>query len=170
MDGAIPPAGTTPPPPPPPAGSLPQPPGPPPPPGWLHDPLDGARERYWDGAGWTDETRVANSFKRRFHFSPYWLLGVFVALIVTWGSGIFDEQLVGIGLNARDCFEPADGGEVVCGAEAQERIEAQELRESLPPLTTPGFPNDPLAPGGIPTTPGGIPTTPGGLPTTPGVP
>ena len=93
--------------------------------GWLHDPRDGSKERYWDGAAWTDQTRHENSFKRRFHFSPYWLLGLFVALIVIWATGIFDTQLVGIGLNARDCFDPVDG-EVVCGSEAEELIEAQE--------------------------------------------
>jgi hypothetical protein len=30
-----------------------------PPPGWRPDPADPARERFWDGAGWTDEYRTA---------------------------------------------------------------------------------------------------------------
>jgi len=168
----IPPPGTTPPPPPP-AGALPQPPAPLPPAGWLHDPHDGSKERYWDGAAWTGQTRHANSFKRRFHFSPYWLLGVFVALILVWGSGVFDEQLVGIGLNARDCFDP-DDGPVVCGSEAEELIERQENPPFIPPAPgTPGappLPGDPGFPGGVPTTPGipGDPTVPGAPPTGPG--
>lgn len=142
---------------------LPMPPDPLPAPGWLHDPRDGSKERYWDGAAWTEQTRHANSFKRRFHFSPYWLLGLFVALIVLWGTGLFDKQLVGIGLNARDCYDPVDG-EVVCGSEAEDIIERQEN-----PIPVPAFPSDPTAPGGIPTTPG-VPTTPGipGDPTAPG--
>jgi hypothetical protein len=151
--------------------ALPKPPEPVPPPGWLHDPQDGSKERYWDGADWTGQTRDANSFKRRFRFSPYWLLGLLVALVVLWGSGLFDKQLVGIGLNARDCFDPVDGP-VVCGSEAEELIEQQE--NPLPPLppTTPGapaFPGDPTAPGGISTTPGfpGDPAAPGGVPTVP---
>ncbi len=151
---------------------LPTPPGPPPPPGWLHDPRDSDTQRYWDGASWTDQTRQANSFKRRFHFSPYWLLGLLVGLILLWGSGIFDKQLVGIGLNAHDCFEPADGSEIVCGSEAEERIEAQENPPFIPPPPTTPIPGDPLAPGGgtgIPTTPGipGDPTAPGGVPGVP---
>jgi hypothetical protein len=150
---------------------LPLPPEPLPPPGWLHDPRDGSKERYWDGAAWTDQTRHENSFKRRFHFSPYWLLGLFVALIVIWATGIFDKQLVGIGLNARDCFDPVDG-EVVCGTEAEELIEQQENPlPTLPPSTpgTPPLPGDPGYPGGVPTTPGlpGDPTAPGGFPTVP---
>ena len=143
-----------------------------PPPGWLHDPNDGKKERYWDGAAWTEQTRHGNSFKRRFHFSPYWLLGIFVGLIVLWGTGLFDEQLVGAGLNAHDCFEPADGSEVVCGSEAEELIDRQENPIPLPPPPpgSPAFPGDPTVPGGIPTTPGipGDPTAPGGVPTVPG--
>ena len=151
--------------------AAPQPPPPPlplpdeplPAPGWLHDPADGSKQRYWDGAAWTEQTRHGNSFKRRFHFSPYWLLGIFVALIVLWGSGLFDKQLVGIGLNARDCYDPVDGP-VVCGSEAEEIIERQENPLPVPP----SFPTDPTVPGGIPTTPG-VPTTPG-LPTDPTAP
>lgn len=152
---------------------LPLPPEPLPPPGWLHDPRDGSKERYWDGAAWTDQTRHENSFKRRFHFSPYWLLGILVGLMILWGTGVFDKQLVGIGLNAQDCFEPADGSEVVCGSEAKDRIEAQENPPFVPPPTsTPGvppLPGDPNYPGGVPTTPGipGDPTAPGGIPTVP---
>ena len=89
-----------------------------------------------------------------------------------WGTGLFDKQLVGAGLNARDCFEPADGGEVVCGSEAEELIERQENPIPLPPAPpgSPTFPGDPTVPGGIPTTPGipGDPTAPGGVPTVPG--
>ena len=151
---------------------LPMPPEPLPPPGWLHDPRDGSKQRYWDGAAWTDQTRHANSFERRFHFSPYWLLGLLVAVIVLWGTGLFDEQLVGIGLNARDCFDPVDG-DVVCGSEAEELIEAQEnpVPEFPPPPApgTPLLPGDPGYPGVTPTTPGipGDPTAPGGVPTVP---
>jgi hypothetical protein len=159
---AIPPHGTPPPPPPPGPDVLPMPPEPLPPPGWLHDPRDGSRERYWDGSGWTEQTRHANSFKRRFGFSPYWLLGLLIALIVIWGSGLFDKQLVEIGLNAQDCFEKSDG-EVVCGSEAQDLIEAQE--NPVPPIppsvTTPGVPPLPGDPNyGVPTTPGGTPAIP----------
>ena len=137
--------------------TLPMPPEPLPPPGWLHDPRDGSRERYWDGAAWTDRTRHGNSFKRRFHFSPYWLLGAFVALIVVWATGVFDEQLVKIHLNARDCVEQTSG-DYVCGSDAEDIIDAQE--NPVPPLppsiTTPGtppLPGDPTAPGGVPTVP-----------------
>jgi hypothetical protein len=141
--------------------ALPTPPEPLPPPGWLHDPRDANRERYWDGAAWTGQTRHSNSFKRRFHFSPYWLLGIFVGLIVLWGSGLFDKQLVDIGLNAQDCAKKSDG-EVVCGSEAQEALDAPENVPPLPPsVTTPGTPPLPGDPNyGVPTTPGGTPGIP----------
>lgn len=138
-----------PPPPPSDPALLPPPPDPLPLAGWLRDPAKDGRERYWDGAAWTDRTRSASGFKRRFGFSPYWLLALLVGMVILWGSGIFDDQLVDIGLNARDCFDP-DDGPVVCGSEAQELIEAQE--NPIPfPAPTPG--TDPF---GFPTT-----TTPG---------
>ena len=131
-------------PPPPPPSALPPPPGAPPA-GWLNDPQKGGRERYWDGTAWTDQTRHSNGFKRIFHFSPWWLLAVVVLVISLWAAGIFDEMLVEVGLNAQDCFQPP-GEDWVCGSEAEDLIEAQELQRSLPPPPTqPLFP-DPSQP------------------------
>lgn len=131
-----------PPPPPPPPAALPPPPGPTPA-GWLNDPQKGGRERFWDGAAWTDQTRHSSSFKRRFHFSPWWLLALLVALASVWAAGVFDELLVDAGLNAQDCFKP-EGEDYVCGSEAQELIEAQE-NQFIPPPPVPG-PESPVFP------------------------